>query len=242
MEAAEEFVGLEVLGREPLVAGLAVELVEGRGADGFSGAVGGGEGQFDDAGVEVAHRGEDDAAGGRLRSAGRARWPGPGPSCLQGGPSRPGRGGWEPSSRRARRRIGPASRAAEATRCRCGRPCRRARFRFLQGSGGARSAWSTAVGSVLSGVGSPLVRTRWPTRICSIGMVLRVGAGGRGGRELGLRQVAGRGAEVALEAEEGGEGEEEGDRRWCGGWSGVDGDVTLCHPIDLNSLARFQEA
>ena len=44
-----------------------------------------------------------------------------------------------------------------------------------------------------------------------MGMVSRAGAGAEGGRELGLRQVAGRGAEVALEAEEGGEGEEEGD-------------------------------
>ena len=63
VEAAEDFAGLEVLGREPRVAGLAVELVEGGRADFFLGAVLGGKAQFHDARVEVIDRGEDDAAG-----------------------------------------------------------------------------------------------------------------------------------------------------------------------------------
>jgi type I restriction enzyme R subunit len=50
---------------EPLAAGLAIELVEGRGADGLARAVRDGKGQFVDAGVEVVDRGEHDAAGGR---------------------------------------------------------------------------------------------------------------------------------------------------------------------------------
>jgi len=66
-QAAEAFAGLEVLGGEPLVAGLAVELVEGGGADGLLGrlvrrdAPYVGEGQLDDAGVEVVDRGEAEA-------------------------------------------------------------------------------------------------------------------------------------------------------------------------------------
>jgi hypothetical protein len=69
-QAAEAFVGLEVLGRDPPAAGFAVELVEGRRADRLAGAVGGRQRQLDHAGVEVVDRGEDDRALGVGSTAG----------------------------------------------------------------------------------------------------------------------------------------------------------------------------